>query len=102
MEEHSHESNLSAASDLPSVSERVEELCFDIRGDEELLADIALNMYVRGESAVVEDKERNIATPEFSVKFMDAGSIGMTEEPDAEYAEEEQENMEHEEFEPAM
>lgn len=111
---HSKKSSMEieVAANTPSVSGRIEALSSDIRGDEELLADIALNMYVKGESAVARDEDGNIATPEFSVRFVEAGGIAMTEEPDAEDAEaagirasaeqKAEEYIEHGEFEPAM
>lgn len=48
---------------------RLEDMAIDLASDEELLSDIALSQYVKGETVVVEDQYGNKYDPAFKVKF---------------------------------
>lgn len=47
----------------------LEELKIEISTDQELLADIALNMYVNAETVEIKDEYDNIWVPQFKVAF---------------------------------
>lgn len=52
-----------------SENERLEQLKADIADDQELLSDIALNMYVNEETVEIKDDDDNVWHPEFKVTF---------------------------------
>lgn len=97
----------------PAVAERMEVLEDEIRKESELLRDIALNTYVKGESADITDSDGRRWSPVFSVRFTEEEGAAMTDELDPEEVEaierfgqrasaELSGKPEHEEFEPAM
>ncbi len=49
--------------------QRQEDLKLDIKSDKELLADLALNMYIAEESVEIIDSRNQRWVPEFSVRF---------------------------------
>jgi len=55
--------------DFAKEFEELDDLKTDIQSDQELLADIALNKLVKGETVEVNDKDDNNYEPIFSVKF---------------------------------
>ena len=55
--------------DFAKEFEQLDDIKADIQTDQELLADIALNKLVKGETVEVNDKEDNNYEPVFSVKF---------------------------------
>jgi uncharacterized coiled-coil DUF342 family protein len=48
---------------------KIEELSSDISSDEEMMADAAINQYMKGESIEVTDQYENKYYPVFTVKF---------------------------------
>lgn len=58
-----------AKAELGGSYERAEFLKKDIQNDQELLADLALNQYLKGESIEVKDGEDNVYEPIFKVSF---------------------------------
>ena len=56
-------------SELFQEFERLEKLKLDIASDKELLADLAVNTYVKGETVIVRDEHEQEYEPMFSVKF---------------------------------
>ena len=50
-------------------AEKLDSLNLDIKADKELLSDVALNMYVKGETVEVIDDLNQRWTPEFSVNM---------------------------------
>jgi len=55
--------------DFAKEFEELDDLKVDIQTDQELLSDIALNKYAKGETVEVTDKDDNNYEPIFSVKF---------------------------------
>ncbi|NQU83183.1 MAG: hypothetical protein HQ536_00570 [Parcubacteria group bacterium] len=55
--------------DFNADFKKLEELKLDLETDKELISDIALNQYVKGESIEIVDEYDNKYEPIFSVKF---------------------------------
>ena len=49
--------------------QRIEDLQFDIKSDQELLSDLSLNQLVKGQTVEVKDEAENTYEPLFVVKF---------------------------------
>ena len=56
-------------SELGGEYERLEALKKDVQNDKELLTDIAINKLTQGETVAVEDEDKNVYEPIFSVSF---------------------------------
>jgi len=61
--------------ELGGSYERGEYLKKDIQNDQELLADLALNQYVKGEPIEVKDGDDNVYEPVFKVTFKKTNQI---------------------------
>lgn len=55
--------------DLQAELQRLEDLSVDLASDAELLSDLALTQYLKGETVVVEDEYGNKYDPAFKVNF---------------------------------
>ncbi|MFA6215959.1 MAG: hypothetical protein WC768_05310 [Patescibacteria group bacterium] len=55
--------------DFGSSMQKLESLKYDIETDLELLSDVALNQFVKGEPISLTDEKKNQYEPIFSVKF---------------------------------
>ena len=55
--------------DLKSVCKQIQDLKIDIESDQEMLNDIAMLKYTKGEPIEIKDKYDNEYEPVFSVKF---------------------------------
>ena len=64
-----------AKAELGGAYERAEFLKKDIQNDQELLADLALNQYVKGEPIEVKDSDDNVYEPIFKVTFKKTNQI---------------------------
>ena len=66
-----HELREANASDISEV----ENLTLEIKASEELLSDLAFNMYMKDQSVEVTDEYNNRYVPQFVVKFKKDGTI---------------------------
>lgn len=57
----------------PKESAELEDLVTEIKADEELLSDMAMNMIMKNESVELVDEEKNRYVPQLTVKFKKDG-----------------------------
>lgn len=75
LKEEKREIETSIRSQSPHEAQRVEELAQEIKSQEELLSDLAVNLLMADETVELSDEDNNRYVPQFVVRFKKDGIV---------------------------